>query len=330
MNKKPINNNQNKGQRPILTKDEWEQVADYYYSPVDEGKKPTYEDCLDFILKTFNVRFDSTKSIERHMPKRKLNFGLSKRQVLKKLSPHYYSPNQINTFFNIVDVSIRKGNQYVIQFIEAKLRFEMEQQDLDLEDRFPTDPIQQAWIDLYVSLDVLGEYLDAQDDCLKLQDLIKTYRPWYSKKSEDFGFDVKDEEWINGSYLKKFRIAFMQLYTAIRMASGEEFQEVVLARKRFKRESKEVTRNIVKKLSDKAYEMGVQTPVHLIEKDSLQVWIEELISRLPEPTRPKKEITTLRNELKEYRLKKLNPDDYVFWNVIIKVFEKAKTNTQRS
>ena len=216
-------------------------------------------------------------------------------------------------------------NPYVIRFIEAKLRFEMEQQDLDHKDRFPYDMIQNAWIDLYTSLEVLGEYLEAQEDCLKLQDLIKVYRPWFWVEPDEISL----EEWAKFSILKKFQTGFKQLVDAIKMATTEEYREALNRRNKYLRESKSVTINIVKKLEEKAYEMGIQTPVHLMEKDSLQVWIEELISRLPEPTKPKKQIFTLRNELKEYRFKKLNPDDYILWNVVIKVFEKAKTNNRQ-
>jgi len=287
------------------------------------GRTPTREEIQEILLNNYGYQV-SLKTIERRLPLKNINFPFTRKQLINKLS-NYYTKPQIDQFINIVKYSQSRLNENVVKFIRLKLEFEIAEQDKPFNDRFPYDPVQQSWIDLYVSLDVIGEWIGAEKECSEIKNLIEKYRPWYFKDPKEFGYDISSQDWLNMGKIEKFKTIISGLKASMKMASDKEFSDVLNRKKDYMKEARIPAQILIQKLRDRAYANSIATPVSMMKENDFATWVEELIGRLPEPTRPTKELLNMRNEIASKREMKRTPEDYILWNVLIKIFEQAES-----
>tara|TARA_R100000655_G_C2998066_1_gene193924 strand:- start:3369 stop:4370 length:1002 start_codon:yes stop_codon:yes gene_type:complete len=289
------------------------------------GRFPTREEIQKIILdEGYQV---SLKTIERRLPLINIKFSHKRSTLIKILvkKHNYYTENQIDRILAIVKAGQQNLNPYIVRFIDNKFSFEILEQTKEFNDRFPYDPIQQAWIDLYVSLELFGEWLGIEKECNEIRDLIERYRPWYFKNPKEFGYDLNNEDWLNASTIEKFKILLANIKTSMKMVQEEEYLDTVKRIKTYKKLAKNPTNVLIEKLRNKVYSYSIATPITMMREDDYATWVEELIGRLPTPTRPKKELITMRNEILNKRETKRTPEDFNLWNVIIKIFEQAES-----
>lgn len=291
------------------------------------NRTPTREEIQEKILNEYGYKV-STKTIERRLPLLDLKFDYKKSYLLKKLSPHYYSKYQIDTFINIVKYSQSRLNEYVVKFIRLKLEFEINEQDKKFEERFPYDMIQNAWIDLYVGLEVIGDWLGSQKECEEIRALIIKYRPFHMRDPKEFGFDFDNEDFAKMGRIERFKFMLSGIRASLKLSTSKDWQDMLDRRNQYLEEAKKPVMELSLKLRNRAYSNSVQTPVSMMKDNELATWIEELIGRLPEPTQSKKAVIMMRNEIQGKREKKRKVEDYILWNILIKIFEQAESEVQ--